>query len=91
MYYRRGPDTPWKGAISRGKGYSIVKCRDCRKCSISVGTVHKRLNRSICRFGCGLGWAEGNNVPHGNARWRHMRIQLNRPSAAAMSPFVKLL
>ena len=64
--------------------------------------VHKRLNRSICCLGCGLGWAEGSTSPIVFASWRqcalmgghigaNWRIQLNRPSAAAMRSYVKLL
>jgi len=50
----------------------------------------KRLNRSTCRLGCGLGlgWAEGSTSSIIFATWR---IRLNRPSAAAMQPYVKLL
>jgi len=40
----------WKGAILRGKGRFIVKYRDSLRSS-----VQKRLKRSRCRLGCGLG------------------------------------
>jgi len=64
--------------------------------------VQKRLNRSICRFGFGLRWADGNISSVVPATWRQCalmewhigatwRIQLNRPSAAAMRLYVKLL
>jgi len=57
--------------------------------------VQKRLNRSICRLGCGLGWTKRSTSSIIFARWwqcAHMgghigatwRIRLNRPSAAAM-------
>jgi len=46
---RWGPNHPWEGAILRGKGSPIVKYRDTLRSS-----VQKRLNRSICRLGCGL-------------------------------------
>jgi len=44
---------PWLGAILRGKGRSIVKHRDTLQ-----SHVRKRLNRSRCRWGCGLEWAQ---------------------------------
>jgi len=46
-----GPDPPCKGAILRGKGSLIVKCRDSLRSS-----VQKQLNRSRGSLGCGLGW-----------------------------------
>jgi len=57
--------------------------------------VQKRLNLSICRFHCGLEWAEGCIGSIVFARWRqcalvegHLavtcRITLNHPSTAAM-------
>jgi len=60
------------------------------------------LNRLICRLGCGLGWTEGSTSSVIFSRWRkcaHMgghigatwRVWLNRPSAAAMWSYVKLL
>jgi len=64
--------------------------------------VQQRLNRSICPLGCGPGWAEGSTSSIVFARWRqcaHMgghigatwRIRLNRPSAAVIRSYVKLL
>ena len=64
--------------------------------------VQKRLNRSICCLGCGLGWAEGSTSyivftrlhqcdlmgGHTGATWW---IWLNPPSVAVMRPYVKLL
>jgi len=47
------PDPPWAGAILREKERPIVKYRD-----IIRSSVQKRLNRSICCLGCGLGWAQ---------------------------------
>jgi len=52
----------------------------------------KRLNWSICRLSCGLGWAEGSTTSIVFASWRHCahmggrigatwRIELKRPSA----------
>jgi len=44
--------------------------------------MQKRLNRSICHLGCGLGWAEGTtssvvfaggtHVPSWEGTWRHL-------------------
>jgi len=60
--------------------------------------VQERLNRSICRLDCGLGWAEGSTSSVVFARWRQCAqigatwpIRLNRPSAAATRSYVKLL
>ena len=64
--------------------------------------MQKRLNRSICRLGCELGWAEGSISSIIFARWRQCaqmgghivatwRIRLSHPSAAAMRSYVKLL
>jgi len=57
--------------------------------------VQKRLNRNICRFGCGLEWAEGCTSLIVVARWHQCalmgghgavtcRITLNHPSTAAI-------
>ena len=67
-------------------------------------TVQKRLNRSICRLGCGLEWAEGCTNSIAFARWRQCalmggyvavtcRITLNHPSTVVTgdAPYVKLL
>jgi len=76
-----GPDPPWEGTIFLGGGvYSDTLQRP----------VQKQLNRSICRLGCELGWAEGSTISivfarrhqcalpcgHIGATWR---IRLNRP------------
>jgi len=50
-----GRDPTWEGAIFRGrKGRPTVKYRDTL-----WSCVQKWLNRSRCRLGCGLGWAQG--------------------------------
>jgi len=79
-----GPDPPHgRGAIWRGEraahckvswlcGYlckngkrsPIVKYRD-----FLPWAVQKQLNRSICRLGCGLGWAEGSTSSIVFGRW----------------------
>jgi len=75
-----------------GIGSSIVKYRE----------LQKRLNRSICHLGCGLGWAERSTSSiifarrrqctliggHIGATWR---IRMNRPFATVMRPYVRLL
>jgi len=43
-----------RGNFLGEKGHPIVKYRDILRSS-----VQKRLNRSICHFGCGFGWAQG--------------------------------
>jgi len=60
--------------------------------------MQKRLNQSICHLGCGLGWVEASTGSVIFARWRQCAlmggrgwIRLNRPSAVAMQPYVKLL
>jgi len=47
-----------------GKGARIVKYRD----------LQKWLNRSICRLGGGLGWAEGSTISLVFARWRQCAL-----------------
>ena len=47
-----GPDPPWKGAILMGER-GVPLYRDTLRSS-----VQKRLNRSRCRLGCGLGTAQ---------------------------------
>jgi len=48
-----GPDPSTEGAILRGRGIPLQ----------SIGTLQssaqKQPNRSRCRLGCGLGWAQG--------------------------------
>jgi len=62
---------------------------------IGAPPVQKRLNRSICHFGCGLQWAEGCTSSIVFARWRQWalmggdvagtsRMTLNHPTTAAM-------
>ena len=80
--------------------------RHARACpTILPWTVQKLLNRSICHLGCGLGWAELSTssivfvrlrqpmCPHRRAHWQPGECdwRLNRPYAAAMRPYVKLL
>jgi len=72
----------------------------CR--SVTLVSPAKRLNRSRCRLGCGLGWSEGSASSIIFARWRQCahigghigatwQIRLNRLSVAVMRPYVKLL
>jgi len=89
MCYMGGPDPPYERAILVHRA-PIVKYRH-----FVPQAVQKRLNRSICRFGCGLEWAEGCTCSIICARWRQCalmgghvavtcRITLNHPSTAAM-------
>jgi len=86
---RWGPDPPWEGAILRGKA------NHCEVHGHFAVICAKRLNRSICRLGCGLNWAEGYTSSIVFARWCQFalmgghiaatwRIRLNNPPAAAM-------
>jgi len=65
-------------------------------------TLPWAMQKSICRLGCGLWWAEESTSSIVFARWiqcalirGHIgtiwRIWLNCPSAVAMQPYVKLL
>ena len=91
-----GPNLPREWAIL-GKGSPTVKYRHFLPWS-----VEKRLNQSICCLGCGLRSAEGSASSTAFVRWSQCallcghigatwQIQLNRPSAAAMRSYVKLL
>jgi len=53
--------------------------------------VQKWPNRSWCRLDCGLGWTEWSMCYIGGQIGATWRIRLNRPFAAAMLPYVKLL
>jgi len=90
------PILPREGAIL-GKGSPILKYSH-----FLPWAVQKRLNRSICRLGCGLGCAAESTSSLVLARWRQCallcghigvtwQIRLNRPSASAMRSYVKLL
>jgi len=70
--------------------------------SLTLVSPAKRLNRSRCRLGYGLGWSQRSTGSIVFTRWRQMalvdghigatwRIRLNCPHAAAMRPYVKLL
>ena len=91
-----GPDPPWDWAILEERG-THWKYRD-----FLLWVVQKRLNRLICRLGCGLRWAEGSTSSVVFARLhqcalmaRHIGtswwVWLNRPSMAAMRPYDILL
>jgi len=87
--YMEGPDPPWEGAILVDRG------AHCKIYALSAVSCEKRLNLSIFRFDCGLGWADGCARSIVFARWRQCalvhghvavtcRITLNHPSTAAM-------
>jgi len=88
MRYMAGPDPCGKGQFW-WIGAPIVKYRH-----FLLYAVQKRLNLSICRFGCGLEWDEGCTSSIVFARWRQCalmeghvavacRMTLNHPSTAA--------
>jgi len=92
-----GPDPPPREWAILGKESSNVRYRD-----FLPWAVQKWLNRSICRLGCGLAWAEGGTSSIVFARWcqcAHIgghigafwRIRLNRLSAASTRSYVKWL
>ena len=89
MCYMGGPDPPWVGAILVDRG------THCKVWALSAVSCAKRLNLSICRFDCGLEWAEGCTSSIVFTRWRQCalmeghvcascRITLNHPSTTAM-------
>jgi len=88
---RWGADPPVDGQFW-GKGSPIVQYRD-----LLPWAMQKWLNRSILRLGSGLGWDEGSISSIIFATWEGTLappgeyIRLNRPSAAAMRSYVKLL
>ena len=51
--------------------------------------VRKRLNRSICRLGCGLGWAKGSTSSIVFARWRQCARRQSAASCAKLGSHVK--
>jgi len=95
--YMGGPDPPWEGQFWWIRA-PIVKYRH-----FLPYAVQKRLNLSICRFDCGVEWAEGctsSIVLIVFARWRQCalverhvavtcRMTLNHPSTAAMRLMAK--
>ena len=78
-----GPDPPREGTIWRGKDRRIVKYRDTLRSS-----VPKRLNRSRCRLGCGLGWAVGVVLDGGLEMLRDVAIATNFGPQFAIIGFV---
>jgi len=55
MYYMGSISPQGRGNFEGGgKGHPIVNYRDTL-----LSSVQKRLNRSRCRFGFGLGWTVG--------------------------------
>jgi len=66
-----GVDIPHGKGQFWGKWAPNVKYRD-----FLPWAVQKRLSRSICRLGCGLGWAEGSRSSIVFARWRQCQAQV---------------
>ena len=57
----------WRGNVE-GDWRPIVKYRD-----FLAWAMQKRLNRSRCRLGCGLGWSKGSRLCiKWGAHWRHL-------------------
>jgi len=70
----------------------ICCCRTAKYRDTLPSSVQKRLNRSTCRLGCGLGWAEGSTSSIVFARWvapmcSHGSAHLRQP-ANTIEPFV---
>jgi len=86
----------WEVQIPGGKGqFWWIGAPIVKYTHFVPQAVHKRLNRSICLFGCGLDWVEGCTSSIVFARWRQCalvgghfavtcRLTLNHPSTAAM-------
>jgi len=98
----RKPRIRWGSRYPIGRGKLGEISAHCRYRDFLSWAVQERLNGSICRLDCGLGWAKGSTRSIVFARWhqcvymgRHngatWRIRLNSPSAAVMRSYVKLL
>jgi len=61
-----------RGNFEGGKGHPVVKYRD-----ILQSSVQKRLNRSRCCLGCGLGWAVGIVLDGGPVALRDVAMATN--------------
>jgi len=70
--------------------------------ALNCAKVAEPIGLPFSSLGCGLGWVEGSTSWIVFARWRQCalmgghiaaiwRVRLNRPSAAEMQPYVKLL
>jgi len=80
-----GPDPPCKGTSLRGKGRPIIKYKDSAvSCTKTAGPIRMPF-RIWIRVGPRKHVVDGVHI---GATWR---IRLNRPCAAAMRPYVKLL
>ena len=83
-----GPDPPCESAIIRAKD---IPGHDRRHSAVSCAKMAALNDLS---FGLWTPWAEGRTSSVVFARWRHVpswRIRVNRLSAVAMQPYVKLL
>jgi len=83
---------PWEGATLWERGAR------CKVYGFSAVRCAKRLNRSICPLGCGLGWAEGSTSSVVFARWRQCALSCGHIGAACrmrlameMWSYIKLL
>ena len=75
-----GPDPPMPRGNFEEKGRPIVKYRDTLQSS-----VQKRLNRSRCRLGCGLGWEVAVVLDGGPAMLRDIAMATNFGTKIAIS------
>jgi len=75
--------SPHKKGQFLGTGAPTVKYRDFLLLAVQI-----RLNRLICRLGCGLGWAEGSTSSIGFTRWRQRALMGGRHLANTTEPSV---
>jgi len=58
------------GPYPHGNGLFLGRRAHCKYRDVLPWAVQERMNRSICRLDCGLGWAEGSTGWIVFARWR---------------------
>jgi len=93
-YYMGSRSSHGKEQFWAGNWRTIVKYMDTLRSS-----VQKRLNRSICRLGCGLEWAKGCRssivfalmCPRGRMHFRHLTNTTEPSVYGGDAPYVKLL
>jgi len=78
-----GPDIPMGQAILRGKGRPILKYRDTLR-----SPVQKRLNRSKCCLGVGLGELKESCIRWGPEVLRDVAVATNFGTQFAITGFV---
>jgi len=76
-----GPNHVLDGAqIPHGKGQLEERRAHCKYRDFLPSRVQERLNRSVCRLDCGLGWAERSTISIVFARWRQCALNTVEPS-----------